>query len=127
MISAGFQALSPEGFFSGEIYLEPGEKVRALVYAYLPIGQPIFQLEMEDDSFLFLDFLGRTAYSNRADWLPEFPEQADRFYEQDLVRLLLVSLRALSGKIRADQDRVFVEGDRLTLWEKIGPDRWGAP
>jgi hypothetical protein len=75
-LSGGFQATSPRGFFQGEIYLEKQEKVQALVYGYLPIGQPLFQLAMDGDSFVYLDFQNAVAYSNRKDWLKDFETES---------------------------------------------------
>lgn len=117
-ISASFQVLSPEGFFSGELYLEKQEKVMALIYSYLPLGQPLFQLSLEDDFFLYLDFSTQTAYSNQKEWLKNYQADSAIFKIPEQVSFLAQILKALTGELAIKPEHFTSERNQLQITGK---------
>ncbi len=120
-VSAGFSAVSSTGFFSGEIYLEKREKLSALVYGYLAIGQPLFQLSLDNDAFLYLDFSARAAYSNRQDWLKDFETRSSLGPEQETIQFLARALKALAGEIAPEPGSAVGEGNLFRVRETLQP------
>jgi hypothetical protein len=120
-VSAGFSAVSSTGFFSGEIYLEKREKLSALVYGYLAIGQPLFQLSLDNDAFLYLDFSARAAYSNRKDWLKDFETRSSLGPEQETIQFLARALKALAGEIKPKPENAILDGKVLRVSETLEP------
>lgn len=113
-ISASFLAISSKGFFQGELYLEAQPELLALVYAYLPIGEPLFQLIIKNDYFLYLEFSAKRAYSNQKDWLQDY-EIGQILEEQDLIQLLSLLLQALAGEIPPEAKILDRKGNQVIL------------
>jgi len=97
LVSASFSAVASQGVFKGELYLEPGATVQALVFGYLPIGQGLFELKLAGDSFLTLDFVNSYAYSNNPDWLKNYVSGGDLDSSEQLALSLMQALKALTG------------------------------
>jgi len=120
-VSASFSAAGPQGFFQGELYLGKNDKLQALVFGYLAIGQPLFQLSLENKSFLYLDFTSRTAYSNRMDWLKDFRAGASSDEMPGLIHFLLAAFTALAGNIPAGPENAALSGSLLKVREMPKP------
>jgi hypothetical protein len=119
-VSAGFSALSSQGSFRGQMYLEPGSSIKALVFGYSPLGQSLFELKLIDQDFLLLDFMNSCAYSNQKSWLPNYTAGSSPDQQDQIAIALTQVFSALAGKI--PEQMVFSRSANGKL-EAAGPGR----
>jgi hypothetical protein len=117
-VSASFQAISSRGFFQGEIYVEKAENLTALLFAYLPIGEPLFQITIQNNDFIYIDLSAKTAYSNRKDWLKDFETKPMLNTEQGLLNFFQIFLKALAGELKPEMETFSHKGNLIKLSEK---------
>jgi|GEM_PF-1424300 len=105
-LSANFSALSSQGSFQGEIYLNPVAERTALIYAYSPFGQSLFQLELSGSSFLYLNFPQRSAYSDQKNWLTNYQPIEITDQQTQVIIFLQEVLIALAGNLREKNNKL---------------------
>ena len=100
-VSARINALTSQGGFNAELYLEPAATVLGVVYGYTPLGQSLFEFELQGKNFLLLDFLASRAYSNNRDWLVDGAKDGFLQAQDQMLFWLIQVLLSLAGEIEA--------------------------
>jgi len=105
-VSAQFLAVSNQGNFQGQIYLNPAPEPSALIYAYSSLGQSLFQTEFSGRSFLYLNFPQRSAYSNQKNWLTNYQAIEIADPQTQVIIFLQEVLIALAGNLREKNNKL---------------------